>query len=179
MEIQPDDPLSFRNLLTPFYCIFQYICQHPAQINVFHVESSTNDNTVLHDGFITAGTFCKFRKDGIDQSIGCVGDKRKLFGFFSKFLYILSGTCIVLLFKIGGQGIHMMPDLMVYFQNMFVVFCLIPVVFQYALGNPLFFLFAADVSHDTEEYGIHHESKYCKQYKHNMDNYIIGKIYYA
>ena len=37
----------------------------------------------------------------------------------------------------------------------------------------------ADVSHDTEEYGIHHESKYCKQYKHNMDNYIIGKIYYA
>ena len=51
--------------------------------------------------------------------------------------------------------------------------------FQHALGNPLFFLFAADVSHDTEEYGIHHESKYCKQYKHNMDNYIIGKIYYA
>ena len=73
----------------------------------------------------------------------------------------------------------MMPDLMVYFQNMFVVFCLIPVAFQHALGNPLFFLFAADVSHDTEEYGIHHESKYCKQYKHNMDNYIIGKIYYA
>ena len=94
-------------------------------------------------------------------------------------LCILSGTCIVFLFKIGGQGIHMMPDLMMYFQNMFVVFCLIPVVFQYALGNPLFFLFAADVSHDTEEYGIHHESKYCKQYKHNMDNYIIGKIYYA
>ena len=33
MEIQPDDPLFFRNLLTPFYCIFQYICQHSAQIN--------------------------------------------------------------------------------------------------------------------------------------------------
>lgn len=59
------------------------------------------------------------------------------------------------------------------------VFCLIPVVFQYALGNPLFFLFTADVFHDTEEYGIYYESKYCKQYKHNMDNYIIGKIYYA
>ena len=73
----------------------------------------------------------------------------------------------------------MMSDLMVYFQNMFVVFCLIPVVFQYALGNPLFFLFTADVFHDTEEYGIYYESKYCKQYKHNMDNYIIGKIYYA
>ena len=91
MEIQPDDPLSFRNILTPFYCIFQYICQHPAQINVFHVESSTNDNTVLHDGFITAGTFCKFRKDGIDQSIGCD---------VSQYALIVIGSAFLLLFLI-------------------------------------------------------------------------------
>ena len=76
----------------------------------------------------------------------------------------------------------MMSDLMVYFQNMFVVFCLIPVVFQYALRNPLFFLFTADVSHDTEEYGIHHESKYCKQYKHCLlytsgdGEYVLAEV---
>lgn len=55
----------------------------------------------------------------------------------------------------------------------------IPVAFQYPLGNSLFFLFAADVFHDTKEYGIYYESKYCKQYKHSMDNHIGGKIYYA